>query len=213
MVNQMNTLSLLIVAIAALMVISCGGKDGHSILPAGVELREGDVVARRGMGLKSRVVCELDSTGLYSHIGIVARSPEGGLRIVHAVPGESNEGESTDSLIDPVRCDPPEYFFSSERAAIGAAWRYPDSIVAKRAAQQALRWYYKRVPFDYCYNDSDTTVLYCCQLVELAYLRAAGISLSEGRHQRLKAPGIGEVSCMFPSDIISSSHLRHLLSF
>jgi hypothetical protein len=46
----------------------------HSILPEGLQLREGDVVFRRGGGMVSHVVVAADREGNYSHVGIVVDS-------------------------------------------------------------------------------------------------------------------------------------------
>ena len=70
------------------------------------EFQEGDLAFRRGRSFESRAVLEADSGGLYSHVGILARR-DGQWRVVHAVPGEREEGDS----IDRVKVESLEAFF------------------------------------------------------------------------------------------------------
>lgn len=57
---------------------------------------EGDVAFRRGCGGKSAVVLRVDSSGIYSHCGIVVRQ-DSTFMIVHVAPGERNVGESEET--------------------------------------------------------------------------------------------------------------------
>lgn len=194
---------------AALSISGCSERPReHTILPAGAELREGDVVTRRGAGVESRLVCAADSTGLYSHIGIVARHPGSGeLVVVHAVPGEAPRGEP-----EVVKADTPQAFFSSQRALTGAIWRPADPELGRRAALHALTSLRRRALFDDAYDFADTTRLYCCELVELAY-RNAGASLASGRHSQVWLPPAGHIDCWLPSDLYTSPLLRHITTF
>ena len=87
----------LLMAVVTIMVMTACvrtiGEEGkvRDDLPLD-SLRDGDLVFRQGMGPESEAVLQLDSTGgQYSHIGIVI-SDNGKWKVVHAVPGESNDG-------------------------------------------------------------------------------------------------------------------------
>ena len=131
-------------------------------LPPSVELREGDVVFRRGGGMTSQAVLLADKNGYYSHCGIVIDSA-GCKLIVHAVPGEPDyEGDP-----DRVKADRPATFFSSVYANAGEVCRADNDSTARRAARRAWEIYRRRVLFDHDYNSTDTTLLYCTELVHL----------------------------------------------
>lgn len=178
----------------------------HSLLPDTVQLRAGDVVFRRGDGFTSQVVLFADREGNYSHAGIVVDSC-GVKLIVHAVPGEPDfEGDP-----DRVKADRPERFFSTEFTSIGEVCRPADSAVAARAAQAAWRAYQRHTLFDHNYDDSDTTRLYCTELVAYAY-RQAGVDLAEGRGHHINLPTMQQ-DCLFPSDIYESDFLKSVANF
>ena len=93
-----------IVLTGLLVLTACSDNTGRegSILPADLQLQEGDVVFRRGGGFTSHAVLMADRGGIYSHVGIVADSA-GQLMVVHAVPGEPDyEGDE-----DRVKMDCP----------------------------------------------------------------------------------------------------------
>ncbi len=164
--------TLLTIIFTAFMLASCGEKEQRSILPEGCELRAGDVVFRRGSGLTSRAVLAADRNGAYSHIGIVVDSC-GVMMVVHAVPGEPDyEGDP-----DRVKMDTPQRFFSSMNARIGEVKRLcGDSATAARAARFAMEVYRRGTLFDHDYDDSDTTKMYCCELVDFVYRKPGGLS-------------------------------------
>lgn len=198
---------LFLIVISAAASVSCArGKKFHSILPDTIKLRTGDVVFRRGDGMTSRVVLAADPQGNYSHVGIVVDSA-GSPMIVHAVPGEPDfEGD-----VDRVKMDKPEIFFSTERASKGEVCRPADSTTAHKAAETALRLYYKNVLFDDAFDDNDTTKMYCTELIAYAF-RLAGINLTEGRRHTVDLPIIS-TECILPSDIHSSKYLRTIIMF
>ena len=111
---------------------------GHTLYQ-GQQLRAGDVVLRCGSGMTSRAVRMADGGGCYSHVGIAVDS-SGVMMIVHAVPDE-HDGAGD---VDRVKMDAPEVFFSSMRTSNGRIMRHADSIVARSAAEVALRIYRKQ---------------------------------------------------------------------
>lgn len=177
-----------------------------TILPTGVSLRAGDIVFRRGLGAMSHAVTTADRGGKYSHVGVVADSC-GVLMVVHAVPGELDyEGD-----VDRVKMDTPERFFSTAYAAIGEVFRPQDSVRATQVAAQALEVYKRRVMFDHDYDDTDTTKMYCTELVTFA-LRRAGYDVSSLVYSDFRIPGMN-VHCILPSAVARLPFLRSVSTF
>lgn len=196
------------IMIAVAMLASCAETEQRSILPEGCELRAGDVVFRRGSGLTSRAVLAADRNGAYSHIGIVVDSC-GVMMVVHAVPGEPDyEGDP-----DRVKMDTPQRFFSSMNARIGEVKRLRgDSATALRAARFAVDVYKRGTLFDHDYDDTDTTKMYCCELIDFVY-RKAGRPLAGQKRHYFHLPGLNPIRCILPSDICNSGELDTVMSF
>lgn len=194
--------------IAILSLAACDNKTyGYRcLLPTGTELKEGDVVYRRGGGLVSHVVVAADRGGNYSHIGIVVDSA-GTKMIVHAVPGEPDfEGDE-----DRVKMDTPEHFFSSEYTSVGEICRAKDTTVAKKAARAAIETYKRHTLFDHEYDDNDTTKMYCTELVVSSYNKAGVKIVGEERHH-VSIPFL-ETYCIFPSDVYKSNYFKSIIIF
>ena len=190
-----------------LLLMSCSGKEGEwTILPDGLELAEGDIVFRRGTGLMSHTVVAADG-GKYSHMGIVVDSA--GVKMgVHAVPDEPDfPGD-----VDRVKMELPSKFFSTFNAVMGEVMRHKDKKVAEVAAREALKLYRRGILFDHDYDDSDSTKLYCSELVEMAYL-GAGVSLAEERRHDFIVPGFHFEHVIMPTDIYESSMIRTISRF
>ena len=181
------------------------GREG-TILPAGLRLSEGDVVFRRGGGFTSHAVLMADNGGVYSHVGIVADSA-GQLVVIHAVPGEPDfEGDE-----DRVKMERPADFFARMRADRGAVYRPLDSIAALQAARRAVAIYRRHTLFDHDYDDSDTTALYCTELVVHAYSKTRRPMSGLSRHH---LPLVGfEADCVLPSDILHCKDFKLITSF
>lgn len=196
------------VILCAGFLTSCGRRTPRCILPEDVELREGDIVFRRGNGLTSRAVLAADRHGMYSHVGMVVDSC-GVKMIVHAVPGEpDHEGDP-----DRVKMDTPERFFSSVNADIGEVKRLRgDTLTPRRAALAALQTYRRGTLFDHDYDDSDTVKMYCCELVMHAFARAGTPLVGPARHE-FRLPGLGLIRCVLPSDICNSPRLVTVKTF
>ena len=196
--------SRIVIVLAVLLACGCSDtntKSPRCILPEGCMLHTGDVVFRCGSGVTSRTVITLDKKGEYSHVGIVVDS-SGVKMVVHAVPGEPDY----DGDPDRVKMDSPETFFSSVYAQLGEVCRPRDSLVACRAAEEALKVYHRHTLFDHDYDDSDTTRMYCTELVVHAFHKAGVELVGEERHH-FDTP-ILEVECIFPSDLLNSDFLE-----
>ncbi len=202
--------SIIITAIALVAVaVSCvrdsdaGGQVRHD-LPLD-KLQDGDLLFRCGAGAHSQVVTKMDkSQGLYSHVGI-AIYHNGKWQVVHAVPGESNDG------VDRVKVEPLDSFFLTTRAVRGAAMRLQacDKSIARHAALWAMSK--DGVRFDDHYNWADSSQLYCTELVHHAY-SSVGIDLTAGRSTHVVLPFFkGDV--VLPGDIMSNDSLKLIFSF
>lgn len=190
-----------------LWLCSCGGNKKTTIMPEDLQLKAGDVVLRRGSGLTSRAVLMADKGGTYSHVGIVADSA-GVMVVVHAVPGEPDyKGDP-----DRVKMEPATKFYARINAETGCVMRCADSTVAERAAEVAVRVYRRGTLFDHDYDESDTTRMYCCELVEFAYMMA-GLPLATAPRHNFNGPGLQFDNIMLPSDFLKSPHLWQVVAF
>lgn len=190
------------------VICACKKNAPASILPDNCRLQAGDVVFRKGGGTTSRFVTFADNGGTYSHVGIAVDSA-GTVMIVHAVPGEPDfKGDP-----DRVKMETPQKFFSSVNAVCGEVRRLrTDTAAARRAALYAMQVYRRGTLFDHDYDDGDTTKMYCCELVEAAYMHA-GKTLTGGRRHNLNFPGVKTGLCILPSDILESPGLMKVISF
>lgn len=204
--NNMKFTSLTYILLAFLFV-SCVHKTRQEcILPKGVQLQAGDIVLRCGTGIESHAVRFADKSGVYSHIGIVVDSA-GTMMIVHAVPGEPDfEGDE-----DRVKMERPEKFFSSMNARNGEVLRTSDKSAASVAAERAKSFYRRNIKFDHNYDDTDSTQLYCTELVLLSY-KDVGAMFKNVEHHDVPAPGIN-CPVVFPSDIKKDKEFKSIYIF
>ena len=210
MSNNVTIRTMIITAIAlSAVALSCvrdkdaGGKVRDD-LPLN-QLRDGDLVFRCGMSTESQAVKAMDKNrGVYTHVGIAIKR-NGKWQVVHAVPGESSDGT------DRVKVEPLDTFFLSTRAEHGAVMRLLccDNAMASRAAQKALTL--RGVEFDSDYNWTDSTRIYCTELVHRAY-KTVGFDLSDGRVTHVSLPFFkGDI--VFPSDIARNDSLKVIFKF
>lgn len=171
------------------------------------ELREGDLLFRRGMGVLGRAVTATDHDGRFSHVGIAVKV-DGAWHVIHAVPDEREfEGD-----FDRVKCEPVELFFDQMRAGNGAVYRV--NIAPKQidvAVAHARRLSADKRRFDHDYNLSDTTEMYCTELVEFIFAQS-GVSISEGRLTHVNFPSMTG-NYIMPSDLTKNSKLNPIYSF
>lgn len=182
---------------------ACSAPTASSVMPDGLQLRQGDIVLRRGLGVASKVVLAADDGGEYSHVGIVAQCGDT-LYVVHAVPFEGEQ--------DRVVMELPERFFSTSNAVSGVVLRSGCHSVARAAARHALSICLRGTLFNHDYDDSDTTRMYCSQLVEHAYSHA-GMPLTQGVRHHISLPGFHLQHVILPSDFIRSPVLKVVCRF
>ena len=187
------------------MLCACSENRTSVVLAGEESFREGDLMLRCGYGAESRVVTEA-SRSVYSHIGILHRdSLAGEWMVIHAVPGEAEQGET-----EYVKCELLATFYAPDRAVSGAWARVdcPDSI-ASAASHYAWQKAKEQVEFDNDYQLSDTTLLYCTELIWLAYLHQ-GIDLSDGHRHEVPTLISKDGECIFPSDIAESHQIQYV---
>ena len=199
---------LMLIPVILVFLTACNGhrQETGCILPDSVELQVGDVVFRRGGGLESHAVLIMDSEGEYSHVGIVVDTM-GRKMIVHAVPGEPDyEGD-----VDRVKLDSVEKFFSPVYAVQGAVTRPADSCCARKAAMKAKELFRRGVLFDDDYDMSDTTKMYCTELVLWVFERS-GMRLLHTTPNHVELPML-KADVYYPSDVYHSKYLHTISIF
>lgn len=156
-----------------------------------MSLRNGDLIFREGRSVESTFVTTLDSSN-YSHVGLLCKY-YGAWKVVHAVPGES------DNNVDTVKSEPISAFLQPDRCANIKVVRVScEPHIAQKAIQYALKKV--GIPFDDDFNMADTTKFYCTELVWKAYLHA-GIDISEGRRHNVNVFSFHK-PCLLPSDVM-----------
>lgn len=191
-----------------LMLCGCDASRERVVLTGTEDFREGDLVLRCGWGVESQAVTE-SSRSVYSHVGILHYdSVACQWRVLHAVPDEAERGEP-----EYLKCEALTDFYAPERAKCGAWMRVgcPDSM-AMAAASYALRKVNEKVLFDNDYLLSDTTRLYCTELVWQAYLHQ-GLDISDGHRHDVPLLFSKDGECIFPVDIEESAKILFVQPF
>ncbi|MFI3267104.1 MAG: YiiX/YebB-like N1pC/P60 family cysteine hydrolase [Rikenellaceae bacterium] len=172
-----------------------------------VELCNGDIVFRRGIGVASQAVLFANSQGTFSHVG-VAVNIDDKWNVLHEVP---YEGENQDD--DKIHCEPIEDFFNTDKASCGAVYRLKGIDTLK---QQIIKEYLKYklacdVPFDHEYDLDDSTKLYCTELVWRSYLEA-GVDITKGSRTEIFLLIFNGMQIL-PCDIESNEDLELIYMF
>lgn len=171
-----------------------------------IPITAGDLVFRKGIGVKTQAVLRADSMGIYSHTGIVVMQ-DSVLKVVHITPGERPQGEQ----VDRIKIESIADFWRKDRAQHGAVYRLKENRLSKAASEQALRLLKKGVLFDHDYELEDSTKMYCTELVWYAYTQV-GEDISFGKRSVLNMPLYGG-TYIFPSDIYTNSEFRLIYKF
>lgn len=201
--TRSNSRNLLITFLLSLIFCGCKNAPQRIITPpiSAEKFFSGDLALRLGRTLQSELIASSGNSDMhYSHIGIILFRNDS-CYVVHIEPDEEREA-------DEILCEPIECFFSSDVATAGCVMRYDTLSAPQRNLIEARieEFSHSKLLFDHDYLLSDTTKMYCTELVENIYLDA-GISLSEGRRHTL--PLVQEALIM-PSDIAQNGSLRTL---
>ncbi len=205
MFNFHQGILLKLIALITIVSVMASCSGGNEVAKHDIpfdKIMPGDIAFRRGEGLVSDIVLFNDADGKYSHIGVVVAHNDS-LKIVHAVPGENSSPDD----FDRVRIDLIDDFFSPERASKGEIMRIEMADSQRQAVStMALEKAKAKVPFDHNYNLSDTSKLYCTELLQLLFANA-GINLAEERVTDINCPGFSGRYLM-PSDIHKNKKLK-----
>lgn len=199
----------LLLACFAFVAAACGGSRGDALrveLPYD-DLREGDLVFRRGRNMTSNMIVAKDERA-YSHIGVLHQGNDGKWYVIHAVNDEYDfEGD-----FDRVKMDDIERFFSAERASAGVIVHtfVADGAVSEISAR-ALQYVRDSVRFDSDFVLADEQELYCTELIHVLY-GSVGVDVTEGRRTTVGVFGFPD-EIIFPSDILNNKKLQIYFAF
>lgn len=185
--------------------ISCSKLNANKDFSA-IHFEEGDIIFRRGIGIKSHAVVHVDSTGLYSHAGIIVLQ-NSVFSVIHITPGERKKGENADRI----KIEPLEDFWRKDRATNGAVYRFKNNFSGDKAARQAKRLLEKGVLFDHDYDLSDSTRMYCTELVWYVY-QLEGKDITCGKRSEINMP-LYSGTYILPSDIYNNKDVLLIYNY
>ncbi len=196
-----------------LAVLPPGSRETAPPRPAGAPLphqpelfRDGDILARSGTSLISRMVLTADRRSPYSHIGLVKRL--GGRPVViHAVPGDDLDSSR------PVTIESLVSYLSQDTTTAAALYRVraEHAHLAGAAAEIAYSFALAGLPFDSGFDLATDDRLYCTELVWKAY-RLAGLDLAAEGFEPLSIP-LGRGPYLLPSTLLTSPSLEVIYEF
>jgi hypothetical protein len=193
--------------IILVLFCSCSHKKTAANLSS-IDFQEGDLVFRRGLGIKSNAVLTADTAGIYSHSGIVVKNGED-FMIIHVTPGEREKGETEDRI----KMETPEKFFAPDRAQLGAVYRLKNAQnISAQAAKQAVRLWKKGVLFDHDYVLEDSVKMYCTELVWYVY-QLEGQDITNGSRSELVNVPLYSGVYIFPSNICKNNDFSLIYKF
>ena len=188
------TLNKSCILLILLLITSCrSGGNIHTATPPEIPIsnfRSGDIVFRLGRTLESRAIA---ADGGYSHVGIIIRN-DSTLLVVHIEPSR-NGSELT-------KYESLEQFFHPDNATSGAVMRIENLDSTQLATVENYLFSCKNISFDHNYKLSDSTQMYCTELVYRAFLEI-GIEITNVRH---RVPLVQE-EVILPTDIFKSDKL------
>lgn len=161
--------SLVVLFVTKYQIFSSGEiRDYNAIL---TDLKNGDLIFRKGRSLESFAVCMAGTEKDFSHVGLLVLR-RGEPFVIHAVPGES------DNVGDFIKLERVEAFLSIEKASAFAVYRPGfETEILDRACKVALQFYQSKCTFDNAYDMKTESELYCTELILKAF-REAGVELS-----------------------------------
>lgn len=161
------------------------------------------MVFRLGPSMESQAIAAASNdSARYSHVGVLICDAER-VQVIHIEP-ERNSDER-------VKCEVLEEFFASDNAVAGAIKRVNNLSDEQRHTilASALAAANSAITFDHDYKLSDTTSMYCTELVIWAY-KGVGIDLIENRCHNLPLAAEGVA---LPCDILQHDSLTTVWQF
>ena len=203
----LNNLCKLLIFTFLSSLFSCHDSSRHTPtnlqIPAHI-FRSADIALRLGRSIESDLIARSgDRSKSYSHIGLIIES-DSGLIVVDIEP-------KTNSTSDKIKAQRIEDFFSSRKSLSGAVLRYnfSDSLAVNRLKTKCIESLNSTITFDYDYCLSDSTRMYCTELIEHIY-QSTGFSLSEDRRHSLP---LAAEAVILPSDIALNDNLTEIWSY
>ena len=192
----------LIIILLSLSLVQCHRPD--VVLPEIPidEFRSGDLLFRLGRTLQSDAIASMGGQEYdYSHVGVVVSHADS-LCVVHVEPVRGGD--------ERVKIESVEEFFHPINAVKGCVARYealsdPQRHVIEREAMALVQ---RGVEFDHDYRLSDTTAMYCTELVDFLF-RKVDISLTR---QRYRVP-LAQEDVLLPSSIMRDGALEKVWSY
>lgn len=171
-----------------------------------LRVQSGDILFRRQATFLSNTVLRFDREGTFSHVGLIVRVNDA-VRVVHTVPFSGN------GFLDGVRIDTMRAFLEGSETVDYALFRvHPEHReAALRAADQALRFYSRHIPFDTEFQLDSSDRLYCTELVWRAYLES-GLALLTDLPNSLTALPLLRSKVLLPSTLQNSPYLRSIVT-
>ena len=201
-----NNLYLAVIVIA-LFVCSCRTTPTEQLCSPDIPiegLRVADIAFRLGRTIESDLIAASGGeSNRYSHVGIIVNC-DGEFSVIHIEPNPNDE-------LDIIKQESLYDFFRSDRSVAGCVARIESLSPIERNIVQdkALRLFNSGITFDHKYALSDSSSMYCTELVENVF-QSIGISLSQGRTHTL--PFVHE-PIILPSDIAQNEALNVVWSY
>lgn len=159
------------------------------------QLRDGDIILRRGLDLMSRLVLTQGDAARFSHVGLVVLQNDVPY-VIHAMPADGDQpgGAIQETLTK---------FTATSEAAEFAVYRHVDLTGRQRRQISRSAFAQLGMQFDDRFEISNTEKVYCSGLVIRAYA-SAGLALV-GESAAVDVP-------LLPELVIPPDHLRRFAS-
>ncbi len=124
-------------------------------------IRPGDIVLRKGFGVVSATIARtLDEEFSVSHCGIVVADSLGQLRVIHSVSSSLSDFDGVQE------CSIGTFQHSSVVGTmLVVRFRDTADVPLSQMAVAADRYLKQKIPFDNKYDISDSTAMYCSEMV------------------------------------------------
>lgn len=131
------------------------------------QLREGDIVLRRGYGAMSDAIASFPGNPGYTHCGILT-GDSSGWRVIHSI-------SSTTAPFDGVQSQDLQTFVNESKPGSFQVVRLRNSGEIGESIAELSKYYeLQRKPFDHAFNSGDTTSFYCTEFIRRVIERATG---------------------------------------
>lgn len=196
----LNRLLPYFVAVLALTTLSCEKRASCASTPPKIpttEIRSCDLAFRLGRSIESSVIA---ANSNYSHVGIIIER-DSSLVVAHIEPSRDGNEQT--------RYESPEVFFHPDRASAGCVMRISELDSAQRHKIESYLLACKDITFDHDYTLSDTTQMYCTELVHRALMNV-DVDLTHGIRHNVP---IAKEAVILPSDILKDERLSMIWSY